>query len=181
MLRSLILYSFKNCFMFQQYYSYAPVSRTRLVQKSTSPGWRTAGVLGLSIALFCTACSGDAGPKVYPVSGKVTFQGKPTPGALIILHPLNNPDPDARRPLTRVSEDGSFQLTTFEMNDGAPAGEYAVAITWVEDIDMQEVSTENQRPLKNFLPERYGNPESSGLTVVIKEEPNELPPFELTK
>ncbi|MFO0951873.1 MAG: hypothetical protein U0835_12120 [Isosphaeraceae bacterium] len=39
-------------------------------------------------------------------------------------------DAAASRPSGKVSEDGTFQLTTYEAGDGAPAGEYTATLQW---------------------------------------------------
>ena len=137
------------------------------------------GLLVGMVLINCCACSGDGRLPVFPVSGQVMYQGKPTPDALIIFHPENDPNNTAPRPLTRVSPDGSFTLTTYETNDGAPAGKYKVTITWVKDSDNGNTAKEDIRPAKNLVPERYSKVETSGLEVEIKKEPNKLAAFNL--
>ena len=132
-----------------------------------------AAVLGVS-------CKGGRRP-VFPVRGQVFFEGKPTPEALVIFHPLDDPDPNAPRPVARVAADGSFAPTTYTADDGAPAGRYAVTIAWVKERDNQNASKEDQQEPKNLLPDRYARAETSGLEVHVKEGPNELAPFRLTR
>ena len=135
----------------------------------------------LMAALLCTSC-GDGRKPVYPARGQVFFEGKPTPGALVIFHPLNDPDPNAMHPLARVEADGSFALTTYQGKDGAPAGEYTVTVSWVRDVDRQNLTAEEQKKEEpNLLPDRYSNSETSGLRAEIKKGPNELPPFQLKR
>ena len=68
---------------------------------------------------------------MYPVSGKVLYMGKPTPGARISLHPLDEANKSARvRPSGIVQEDGSFRITTYQTHDGAPAG----TLFWKNDL-----------------------------------------------
>jgi hypothetical protein len=141
---------------------------------------RTLAILpALGLAVLVAAC-GDGRRPVFPVSGKVLYQDRPTPGALVIFHPLNDPDPNAPRPIARVNADGSFSPTTYKGEDGAPAGEYAVTVAWVKETDNQNAPKEEQREPRNLVPDRYGKPETSGLRVHIKSGPNELEPFRLT-
>ena len=56
-----------------------------------------------------------------------------------------------------------------------------MTITWVKEVDNQGVPKEEQKPPRNLIPDRYGKAETSGLHVQIKAEPNELPPFRLTR
>src|SRR5262245_17492557 len=66
---------------------------------------------------------------LYPVRGKVLFDGQPAAGARIQFHPVT-PSERAKYPSAKVEADGSFALTTFENKDGAPPGEYLVTVRW---------------------------------------------------
>lgn len=154
------------------------VSR-QTIAKKRRVFWTLGRLLVAIVLVDCCACSDDGRRPVFPVSGQVMYHGKPTPDALVIFHPISDPDPSAPRPLTRVNPDGSFTLTTYEMNDGAPAGEYTVTITWVKDIDNGNTAKEDIKPAKHLLPERYSKVETSGLKVEIKKEKNKLAAFNL--
>jgi hypothetical protein len=141
---------------------------------SLRPALLIYGALFLSVVgLSC----GESGPQFYSVRGKVMYQGKPTRGALVVFHPLEA-GPNAPRPSAYVEPDGSFKLGTNKPGDGAPAGNYAVAITWVPK-DFQR--KDDQTDLPNLLPERYGDPQKSQLRATVKAEDNVLAPFMLTK
>jgi hypothetical protein len=143
---------------------------------------RTVFVLpALSVAALLAVSCGDGRRPVFPVHGQVLYEDKPAPEALIIFQPVNDPDPRAPRPIARANAEGSFSPTTYRTGDGAPAGEYDVTITWVKEVDNQSVPKEEQKPPRNLIPDRYGKAETSGLRVQIKAEPNELPPFRLTR
>ena len=68
-----------------------------------------------------------------PAGGKVTFKKSTPPvGALVVFHPTD-PAFETKiggKPVGTVGDDGTFQLTTHEQNDGAPEGEYGVTIDW---------------------------------------------------
>jgi hypothetical protein len=134
----------------------------------------------LPAALLATSC-GDGRRPVFPVRGQVLYEGKPTPGALVIFHPLNDPDPLAPRAIARVAADGSFSPTTYGGGDGAPEGEYAVTISWVIEIDQQTLPKEEQKEPKNLVPDRYSKIGTSGMRIHIHKGPNELEPFRLTR
>src|SRR5688572_4246517 len=77
---------------------------------------------------------------VHPVRGEVYHGGKAAAGAFVVfvpaMEPADTPDP---RPRGHVNEDGSFTLSTYGVNDGAPAGEYLVTITWpIADRDDED-------------------------------------------
>jgi hypothetical protein len=143
---------------------------------------RTVTILpALLLAVLGMSCATDGKRPVFPVRGQVLFENKPTPGALVILHPLNDPDPRAPRPVARVGADGRFSPTTYSADDGAPAGEYAVTVAWVKETDNQNAPREEQKQPRNLVPDHYGKPETSGLRVQIKEGHNDLAPFRLTR
>jgi hypothetical protein len=139
-------------------------------------GYRLAIASGCAMLLLvCTSCNKDGRIPVYPVEGQVLFQGKPTPNAMISLHPLQKHEPDNVHPLGYADQEGKFSLTTYETNDGAPAGDYEVSIIWFKQVE------ERTAEQPNLLPAKYADPKTSGLRVTVKEGTNTLKPFELTK
>jgi hypothetical protein len=132
-----------------------------------------AAVLGAALVCGC----GPARKPVYPVRGKVLIDGQPAQGAIVMLHPVDEPDHDPDTPPLRpraiTAGDGSFELSTYTLDGGAPAGEYRVTILW-----LPELATNPNAPDK--LGGRYADANTSGLQALIKADgPNELPPFEL--
>ncbi|MBX6312451.1 MAG: hypothetical protein IRY99_05955 [Isosphaeraceae bacterium] len=137
---------------------------------------RSKLVFGLA-ALVIGSCGRDDGRlPVYPVEGQVLHRGQPAEGALIVFHPLDNPDPEASRPNGRVVADGSFRLGTYEAEDGAPAGRYAVTVFWPGAPSGPDADPDLQ---PDRLRGRYGNPHASPWQVQVREGPNELEPFQL--
>jgi hypothetical protein len=119
---------------------------------------------------------GDGRVTVYPTSGQVFVKGKPAEGAYIVFHPQDGGDSKVPRPYATTNAEGKFQLTTYELEDGAPAGNYKVSIVW---RPMPKSQLEAEGP--DRLGGKYSNPASSGLAVEIGKEPNNtLKPFQLT-
>jgi hypothetical protein len=129
-------------------------------------------------AVVCAGCS-RGGTKLHPVRGRVLFEGKPTPHALVVLHPLDPPGEDAPRPRGQVAADGSFMLSSLRAEDGAPAGRYAVTVEWW--LSPTGRGKGDDLPPSNRLPARYSRPETSGLQVAVQPGVNELPVIRLTK
>jgi hypothetical protein len=127
--------------------------------------------------LALTSC-GSGTASLHPVRGRVAYLGQPTPGAIVVFHPAGNDDPAAPRPSGQVQADGSFSLSTFKPGDGAPAGDYQVAIAWIDPESTVDPVTE-ERP--NKLPSWYADPRTSRLTATVQKGKNELPAFELTR
>lgn len=110
---------------------------------------------------------------VYPVRGRVTVNGHAAAAARVIFHPH---DEDVTvTPYGVVDSDGTFELTTFRANDGAPAGEYTVTISWAPP--KSSGSDPDEGPEQ--LPAMFQDPESSGLNATIEPDSNELEPFDL--
>ena len=126
--------------------------------------------------LAAAACSKakDGPTKVYPVTGEVFYRGQPAEGALVTLHPMGNAD-NPRVYTGIVQADGSFQVTTTVANDGAPAGNYAVTLTWSTTEKVNDVDRETPDRFGG----RYAHVGSQPLTVEVKAEKNRLPRFDL--
>ena len=118
------------------------------------------------IALFPTAlltalagCGG--GPKIVPVSGTVTVDGKPlTQGYIQVV-------PNGWRPaVAKIGPDGRFTLTTTDANDGCPVGTHDVAIIASEQVDAVSV--------RWHAPKKYADIATSQLTVTIADGRNDV-------
>jgi hypothetical protein len=134
-------------------------------------------LLGGSLGLLCGISCGPRRRKLYPVRGKVLFEGQPAEGALVTLHALDASDPMEVAPRAYVQAGGSFAIGTYASGDGAPAGEYKVSVVWLPP-DARERALSGSFPTK--LPASYSDPKTSGLRGEVKEQPNEWPAFQLT-
>jgi hypothetical protein len=140
----------------------------------------SSGPIGLvllgALSVVAAGCGWGGGvehPAVYPANGKVTFNGKTPEGACVTLHPKSpTAMPDGRQltPSGRVNPDGTFALSSYLANDGAPPGEYSVTVEWRKT----QGSDESRVLGPNLLPPKYSKVETSPLEVVIAAGPNEL-------
>jgi hypothetical protein len=133
--------------------------------------------LGLAL-LFAVVSSGlvgcsPSGPTLYPVTGSVTFDGKPAEGAVVVFQPAAGGA--GLNPSGTVGADGKFTLSTHPHGAGAPAGDYAVTVTWYPP------DARSQDNPKNKLPARYADGSTSGLKATVKPAATELEPFVLSK
>ena len=145
-----------------------------------------AVLIRLSWALFGLAfatlgCSRAQRPvvselPVHPVRGKVLVDGQPPIGAVVRFHAQQPRPVLAPTPRGQVGEDGSFQLTSYRVHDGAPEGEYRVTFTWP---DASGEKREDWDEGRQRLPGRYQDPARSGYTARVVVGTNELPPFDL--
>jgi len=141
---------------------------------------RAQGATGAFVAallLACAACGSDSDRKpLFPAEGKVFFESKPASGAIVFLHAADAEGPKAVRPHGTVGKDGSYRLSTYQNEDGVPAGTYQVAVFWTKPGKYGDEGGER------LLPEKYANPAGSGIPpVVITEGANQLPAITLTK
>lgn len=143
-------------------------------------GW--GGVLATAAALAgCSDADADGAAKVpvFPVKGTVRFEGQPAAGAFVVFHRRSpvKPGEETPRPTGKVAPDGTFELTTKSQADGAPAGDYAVTVQWTRLIKQGGDTVAGP----NVIPAIYSKPETTPLKVVVKDAPNQLDPFEITK
>lgn len=150
---------------------------------------RVAAALGGMSAVLILGCGDSTGlEKRYPVSGTVTYQGKPVEKGSINFIPTQ---PEGRAAGGQI-EDGDYSLTTAEPGDGALPGTYKVTIIAVEvdDTKMKEIAKGGQfhhdaafakalRTAKKLVPAKYQLPEMSGLTAEVKAQTNSGVDFEL--
>ena len=105
----------------------------------------------------------------FPTHGTITFDGKPLAGAVVTFHPA---DPTILRPVRAdgiTAEDGSFTLSAYTANDGAPIGKYRVTVVMRHPgLDVQG------QPFVNPLPEKYSKTTTSGLEATVTEGANEF-------
>lgn len=92
------------------------------------------------MVLAIPACGpGEFFHDVHPATGIVTIKGQPLAGALVLFRPVDStllsiPDgqhgPVPLDPSGTTEADGTFALSTYYADDGAPAGAYKVTVLW---------------------------------------------------
>jgi hypothetical protein len=122
----------------------------------------------LFVALLAAGC-GDGRPPVYPAGGKVTVKGEPAAGALVVFHPRDPGRENDPKPVATVRDDGTFTLTTFAAEDGAPAGEYGITVVWNQKAKEKKFSLgdEGGGAGQDRLGGRYGDPRKPQITVTV--------------
>lgn len=150
-------------------------------------------VLLLVIGAAAIACNQTPEGRlpVHPVKGKVLYKGSPLAEALVIFEKegavsagtTTSPSSGPIRATGRTGADGSFQLMTYHGNDGAPAGDYLVGISSTPPRSEGGIFSKSPGAVSKGNPDvlrgRYADPKTSGLKAVVKEQENEVPPFEL--
>jgi hypothetical protein len=133
------------------------------------------------LLLGITGCGGSPPTPVHPVRGQVLFEGQPVPSALVVLHPVNPSAKDVPPPRAKVESDGSFTVGTFQSQDGAPAGDYIVTVSWWQSSAKGNGGRQDDTPPSNRLPPRYSQVSTSDLRAHVDAGNNQLPVIRLTK
>ena len=90
-----------------------------------------------------------------PVSGLVTYKGKPLTRGTVVF------EPDAGRPAHgEIQSDGRYTLSTFKDGDGAVEGTHRVSISGLNKKD---------------LPLKYHAPSSSGIEIEVTGATSDYP------
>ncbi|WP_460168134.1 carboxypeptidase-like regulatory domain-containing protein [Thermostilla marina] len=148
------------------------------------------GLCAVGMLTFTLGCSkGTDRPKTYPVTGKVTYQGQPVPGATVVFVPEEpGTGENALKPAVGQTDDqGVYRLKAFADTDGAMPGRYRVKVTKFdnpvattgsgggdegEEYVPPEESGDTGAVPQNVLPEKYANEATSGLTFTVEAKEN---------
>jgi hypothetical protein len=120
-------------------------------------------------------CSKDTRTPVYPVQGQIFLNGKPLSEAIVTFHPRGGA-PAEPLPSAHTDAEGRFKLTSFETDDGAPEGTYAISLVCFRTHPIRKGSDGDAT---NIVPARYANAATSKLTATVVAGDNELPPFQV--
>jgi len=141
----------------------------------------TAAFAAVSTLLLAIGgCSESREPSLpprHPVQGKVMYRGKPASGFRVTFHPLNDIGNLKFAPSAITAPDGTFRLRSYDPDDGAPLGDYAVTFDWPDHL----TSSDDPDPVPEVdrLRGAYSDPQRSKLKVTILAGNNELQPFVL--
>ena len=125
--------------------------------------------------LACTSCTSSN--RLYPVSGTVTYKGKPAAGAALFFQRQGRDRMNEQMIMGIVQEDGSFELVCGSLGKGAPPGEYDVLIEWKRIIG-QSKGRPQHGPDK--LKGRYADRKHPLLHATVEAKATNLPPVALT-
>ena len=135
--------------------------------------------VALSVAVGCSASPTSEPIALSPVRGQILVNGKPAVGAIVHFYAASGAAVNVR-PHAVAGADGSFVLSTYKPDDGAPEGDYTVTIVWKVNSDGTPVPPQDdESSVKDRLNDRFVDPEKSALKVKIVAGENNLPPFKL--
>lgn len=138
---------------------------------------RLASHLALMIGLalvFVVGCGRSGDIETARVYGTVTLDGKPyTDGGSVQFWPQFN----AKMAGGPIQSDGSFELSTYALGDGAAVGSHKVAIVPKALPDEDDLSDQpSPAPSRSRIPQKYQSPSSSGFVFEVQAgRSNEFP------
>jgi len=142
----------------------------------------SAGLFGLLGLCWCCGCGGANHPQLYPVTGTVTYDGKPLARASVLLVPDGG-----TVALGQTDEQGNFSLKT-QGEEGAVEGPAKIAVTAAEETkkisaeEFEKLTDQERAKLsKSRIPAKYGNPEASELTATVQAGPENHIQLDLSK
>lgn len=125
----------------------------------------------LAAVAIASGCSkGGKSAEQLPTStarGIVTYKGKPVGEAGVTFISLDN----KVRASGRTDGVGSFVLSTYGQQDGAPPGKYkvVVAVSGTKEIEPGVLAPEPEGGFKSPIPIKYANPTTTDILVEVTE------------
>jgi hypothetical protein len=145
-------------------------------------------VVSFFVLCVCLGC-GNGNPDVYPVTGKLLYEGEPMPmGATVTFIPIN--DSTGVSTSGMVDAEGNIEITTFEDQTGLVPGEYRVIIYQFVEKEPDQAGEDGEiRPAltddfvvvdpKDQIPEIYSDHTRSPLTITVNPEETDLGTIDL--
>ena len=143
-----------------------------------------AGIVvgGLLVAL----CGCDSGglEGLVQVRGKVLFNDQPLTGGTIVYLPAAGTG--GRQAQGLIGSDGTFELSSLKPGDGAQKGKYDIIIIAREQAAEQPKSrveleaTGGPKTGRLLIPEKYANPDTSGLSDTVDDNHSGYVEFKLS-
>ena len=128
-------------------------------------------VVGGLLVILATTSGCGAKSDAVPVTGKVSYNGEPLQGGMVML----TPEGGGTAATGDIQPDGTFKLTSFIKDDGAVPGIYKVTVQVFPDAEsgggLPGMEFGNEKPP---IPAKYGDPSQSDLKAVINEGENNL-------
>ena len=143
---------------------------SRVSPKTGRPGPMVCLVMLLPVVALCLAGCGKPARELAPLTGKVTYNGKPLRfGAITIEHEYGQPA------TSKIQSDGTFSLSTHGEGEGAAVGKRRVRIACFEGQDPARQTNPNT-PIslgRLLIPEKYTSFETSGIVIDVRPGKNE--------
>jgi hypothetical protein len=128
-------------------------------------------VLLAATTLVLSACGRQAHREYFPVEGILMVDGSPAANASVAFHPLNS-DKNASCAVGRTDHNGKFRLTTNSTSDGAPLGDYAVTVVWIDETISRDECEDENPLIHDQLKGYYAHAELTELRATVRPSGN---------
>src|SRR5438045_7936151 len=99
-------------------------------------------VFALQLCMLVVLAGCNRGPKMVPVTGKVIYNGRPLEFGVVMFQP-----PSGQPAQGKIQPDGTFNLSTYRLNDGVVLGKHKVRIACYESMRPGTVNGPGERTL----------------------------------
>lgn len=125
-------------------------------------------ILLVAIAAGATGCSKRRA--LAPVTGRVTYQGRPLSFGAVVFQPERG-----QPAIGEIRSDGSFTMATRGEGEGAAVGENQVRIVCCQGQDPVRTAAGQSESLlgKPLIPPKYLSCDTSGIVVNVRRGANE--------
>ena len=127
---------------------------------------RVGGIAVAFVAIVVSGCGSD----MHPVEGRFVWPDGSPAKELAGSHVVFERPGENITSRGIVQPDGSFRLTTLKEFDGAPSGEYKVALL----ENRQSANREGTVLVPELVDTMYADLNTSGLTATVQRGPNTL-------
>jgi hypothetical protein len=127
----------------------------------------------LSLVLLAGCGGNPARLETAPVEGTVTLDGQPVTEGVVIFTPERG-----RAGKGQIQPDGSFTVSTYGSGDGAVVGHHQVAVVAMRG---GEEMLEDVVDVEWIVPERYANPNTSGIEFDVEPDKTNTAPIDLQR
>ncbi|MBI1249442.1 hypothetical protein GC197_16575 [bacterium] len=138
-------------------------------------------LVGFALAALLGCSSGqstlpEGAPPVYDVSGTVTYNGSPLSDAIVVFAPKNGNVSGS----AHTNSEGKFVAQAYPPTNGIPEGDYQVTVSKTESVEVTGGDPDNVQTKTNYLiPKKFGQPQTSGLTLTVTKDGKDDVLFEL--
>jgi len=114
-------------------------------------------------------CGDEAGPAIFPVTGKVTYRGTPVTTGRVVFNPVGS---GLELGESEIQPDGSYRLKSASGAEGAVAGEYRVTVHAFTPGVGEEGVDASYKPPQPLVPAKYASLDATPLIRKVEEKEN---------
>lgn len=140
-------------------------------------GGSVVTALVVAAGLGLAGCGGPGSEKLYPVTGRVTVDGKAPDGVVLLFHR----EGAAGDVGTGTTDSSGVYKAIFKTKPGLPAGKFKVTASWPDPAKRNAPVSMGATPdIPDLLRSRYAMRDRSEMSVEVSASTTELPTIELS-